>query len=157
MTAFEREEIESAQQAWGDGLIAIGQVYLEKGDYTERAKEHIASLYGYHRGQVIFKPTLAADKQFRDTTEGALSYFVGGNPEFPEDHGFALRPWKAVRFENGGVVCQADSAFAMGNYFFTDLEDQITKVEYSFAYVRGPNGEVLINLHHSSLPYTPTT
>ena len=73
MTAFEREEIEAAQQAWGDGLIAIGQVYLDKGDYTERAKEHITALYGYHLGPVIFKPTLAANKQFRDTAEGALS------------------------------------------------------------------------------------
>ena len=44
-------------------------------------------------------------------------------------------------------------ALAMGNYFFTDLSGAETKVEYSFGYIRGPGGELRINLHHSSLPY----
>ena len=157
MSNFEREEIEAAQKAWGDALVALGQVYLDGGDIKARAQQLLNDLYGYHVGQVIFKPTLAASKQFRNTVDGALSYFVGGNPDFPEDHGFALKPWTAVRFENEGVVCQSDSAFAMGNYFFTDTAGAETKVEYSFAYRRGPANEVLINLHHSSLPYSPNS
>ena len=41
---------------------------------------------------------------------------------------------------------------AMGNYFFTDENGDITKVEYSFVYKR--IGDIVkIILHHSSLPY----
>ena len=39
---------------------------------------------------------------FRLTREGALSYFITGS--IAEDTGFALEPWKSVRFANAGVV-----------------------------------------------------
>jgi hypothetical protein len=42
---------------------------------------------------------------------------------------------------------------AMGNYFFTDLSGIMVKVEYTFGYIRGNNGNLKINLHHSSLPF----
>jgi len=42
---------------------------------------------------------------------------------------------------------------AMGNYFFTDSSGTAVKVEYTFGYIRGNNGNLKINLHHSSLPY----
>ena len=40
----------------------------------------------------------------------------------------------------------------MGNYFFTNLEGQEIKVEYTFGY-KLVNNEIKIDLHHSSLPY----
>ena len=43
----------------------------------------------------------------------------------------------------------------MGNYFFTDLNGDETKVEYTFGYVKGADGHLNIDLHHSSLPFTP--
>mgnify|MGYP003323348530 FL=1 len=45
-------------------------------------------------------------------------------------------------------------ALAMGNYFFTDLNGNKTKVEYTFAYIKNDAGELKIILHHSSLPYS---
>jgi hypothetical protein len=42
---------------------------------------------------------------------------------------------------------------AMGNYFFTTTEGDEVKVEYSFGYERGEDGDLMIVLHHSSLPY----
>ena len=49
-------------------------------------------LYDYAESTVFFKPTLAHGKNaFRSTKNGALSYFVAGDPEFPEDTGFALK------------------------------------------------------------------
>ena len=42
---------------------------------------------------------------------------------------------------------------AMGNYFFTTPEGDEVKVEYSFGYILDENGNVRINLHHSSMPY----
>ena len=105
---------------------------------------------------MLFKPTKAAHDQFRETKAEAMSYFVGG--ENPEDHGFAIQPWSAVRFENNGIVidADADTAEAMGNYYFTDAKTGTeVKVEYTFAYKRLKDGRLAIFLHHSSLPYQP--
>ena len=41
--------------------------------------------YGYQFGPVLFKPTLtAAPQTFRTTRDGALAYFVGGDPNYPQ-------------------------------------------------------------------------
>lgn len=149
------EEVAAAQQAWGEGIVAIGQTFTDEGDYSARAQEHIATHYAYGDGQtILFKPTLAAEDQFRETTEEALSYFVG--TEGTEDGGFAIAPYTAVRWDNNGTVISEDGtmAVAMGNYYFTGTDGNETKVEYSFAYERGDDGELDIVLHHSSLPFS---
>lgn len=150
-------EVEAAQQAWGEGIVAIGAVFTEEGDYTARAQEHIDTHYAYGDDQtILFKPTLAAEDQFRETTEEALSYFVG--TEGTEDGGFAIAPYTAVRWDNNGTVISDDGtmAVAMGNYFFTGTDGNETKVEYSFAYERDAEGDLDIVLHHSSLPFNPS-
>lgn len=150
------QEILDAQTAWGEGIIKIGKIYLEKGDYSAAATEHINEFYNYQEGTVLFKPTLAAHIQFRPTFEGALSYFVGGNQNFPEDHGFAIKPWSAVRWESVGTKILGNMAVAMGNYYFTPHEggDDV-KVEYSFGYTKDSEGKLKIILHGSHLPYSP--
>ncbi len=151
------EEVEAAQTAWGEGIVAIGQVFTDEGDFSARASEHIATHYAYgDDATILFKPTLAAEDQFRETTEEALSYFVG--TEGTEDGGFAIAPYTAVRWENNGTVISesGDMAVAMGNYFFTNTEGSETKVEYSFAYEKDEDGALKIVLHHSSLPYNPS-
>lgn len=149
------EEVAAAQQAWGEGIVAIGQVFTDEGDFSTRASEHIATHYAYgDDATILFKPTLAAEDQFRETTEEALSYFVGA--EGTEDGGFAIAPYTAVRWDNNGTVISdsGDMAVAMGNYFFTGTDGNETKVEYSFAYEKDDNGDLKIVLHHSSLPFS---
>jgi hypothetical protein len=151
------EEVTAAQIAWGEGIVAIGEVFTAEGDFSARAAEHIATHYAYgDDSTILFKPTLAAQDQFRETTEEALSYFVG--TEGSEDKGFAIAPYTAVRWENNGTVIDEDGdmAVAMGNYFFTGTDGNETKVEYSFAYEKDENGDLKIVLHHSSLPYNPS-
>ena len=149
--------ITDAQAAWGNGIVKIGQVFTDKGDYKAAAEEHIHEFYNYQEGSVLFKPTLTSEKQFRLDFEGALSYFVGGNENYPEDHGFALKPWSNVRWENIGTKITDGMAISMGNYFFTPVAggDDV-KVEYSFAYVLDSHGQLKIVLHDSHLPYNPT-
>lgn len=144
-----KEEIIAAQKAWGDGIVAIGKAR----DHKKAAMGHIEKLYAYDLGPVLFKPTKASAMQFRDDKEEALSYFVGGKE--PEDKGFALAPYTKVRFENHSMVIDCDSALAQGNYYFSNTQGQEIKVEYSFGYVEDKEGNLRINLHHSSLPYTP--
>ena len=71
-----------------------------------------------------------------------------------EDKGFAINPWTKVRFENSNLILEENRAIAMGNYFFTDLDGNEAKVEYTFGYKLN-NGQLKIDLHHSSFPYNP--
>jgi len=148
-----RDEVLAAQNAWAEGIVHIGQVWGEGGDYQAAAAKHIDALYAYGHAAVLFKPTKAADDQFRGSFEEALSYFVGGS--LTEDDGFAINPWTKVRFDNDGIVIDGDSALAMGNYYFTQPDGTKVKVEYSFGYIEDEEGNLRINLHHSSLPYQP--
>ena len=148
-------DIEKAQQAGGEGIVAIASAHLNGEDYVERARSHVETLYAYGISNVLFKPTLAAVEQFRPTFDQALSYFVASNDACPEDKGFAIKGWTKVRFENSETILHETMALAMGNYFFTSPEGDEVKVEYTFGYVRDDAGAVRINVHHSSMPATP--
>lgn len=151
----EREVVE-AQKLWGSGIVRIGQVFTQKGDYSKEAADFIQDMYGYDLSSVLFKPTLASDDQFRSSFDAALSYFVGGNEAYPEDKGFAIKPYTKVTFDNTGIINNScRMAVAMGNYFFTAVDGSETKVEYTFAYVKDETGKLRIVTHQSSLPYAP--
>lgn len=153
-TMITAEDVAQAQKEWGEGIVAIGKAFTDKGDFVKAAENHLDTLYDFQSGDVLFKPTKAADAQFRPDREGALSYFVGGNDKYAEDHGFAIHPWTNVRFENMGTYLHGDYAVAMGNYFFTQTDGSEVKVEYTFGYNKGADGKLKINLHHSSLPFS---
>ncbi len=148
------EQITAIQTAWGEGIVNIGQIHTEDGDYRGAAADHINTFYAYGDGDgdVLFKPTLAAEDQFRGTFGEALSYFVGG--EIAEDNGFAIAPYTNVRWENEGTIISGDTAMSMGNYFFTKTDGTEVKVEYTFGFEQMENGEPKIVLHHSSLPFS---
>ncbi len=148
------ELIETAQKAWGEGIVRIASAYMNGEDYVQVARDHVETLYAYGRTAVLFKPTLAAEQQFRSSFEEALSYFVAANQACPEDKGFAIKGWTAVRFENVDILTEGKTGMAMGNYFFTTPDGDEVKVEYSFGYILDKEGEVRINLHHSSMPFT---
>ncbi|MHB8921596.1 MAG: hypothetical protein ACYC3N_11300 [Halothiobacillus sp.] len=143
-----------AENEWGKGIVEIGKIYQNGGDYKAVASELIDRMYAYGDGEVLFKPTKAANDQFREDKEQALSYFVGGSN--PEDHGFALQPWSKVRFENSHIDVNSSTAIAMGNYFFTDAKtNKEVKVEFTMGFERAKDGHLEIFLHHSSIPYQP--
>jgi hypothetical protein len=135
-------------------LVKLGSLNGNFEACENEASRMIKRLYGYDNGIVLFKPTKAKESQFRLSFEGAKSYFIGGDENFSEDSGFALQPWTNVRFENASVVLNEKTAIAMGNYFFTDLNGNVVKVEYTFGYFLDSKQCLKINLHHSSLPYT---
>ncbi len=148
------QEVVKAQKAWSDGIVKIGAALTNGEDYVAAASDHINQFYGYDLGLVLFKPTLASDEQFRASFDGALSYFVGGNPSFKEDKGFALKPWTKVRWANAGIVNSGCTmAVAMGNYYFTPLKGEEIKVEYTIGYIRDEAGDLRMVVHKSSLPY----
>ena len=147
-----RQDVEEAQEKWGQGIVDISSAYSEGGDFVKRAELHIDSLYDYKDGNVLFKPTFASEEQFRSTFDSALSYFVGENGVCSEDTGFAIKGWTKVKFQNDDVIIHGSTALAMGNYFFTNSEGDEVKVEYSFGYTNDSEGNLRICLHHSSVP-----
>ena len=153
-TAIREEDVLSIQKEWADSIISIGKIFLNKGNYRLEAEKTLKKLYAFDISNVLFKPTFASQNQFRNSFEDALSYFVGGNIE--EDNGFAIKPWFKIRFSENKIVISHDNAIAMGNYYFTSVEDKKneTKVEYTFGYIKDKKGNLRINLHHSSIPHS---
>lgn len=151
-------ELAAARQAWGNGLIAIALAYESEGIDGARAvgSEILDAAYGYGLGPVLFKPTMASGEQtFRPTKQGALSYFVGHDPDFPLDAGFGLKGWRAVESETAATFIDGDVAMWMGWMRMTDVAGQVTTVDKSFGYTKDDDGVLRIVLHHSSLPYQP--
>jgi hypothetical protein len=153
-------DVNAAQQAWCDGLVKIGKVVKDGGDYKTAASDFIDDLYDYKDGKVFFKPTLASGKYtFRSTKEGALAYFVGGNKDFPHDTGFALKKWVKVRYDNNaaenGIQIHGDIALTMGNVYLTNAKGEEVMVDKTFVFRRCKDGKLRLCAHKSALPYDP--
>ena len=101
----------------------------------------------------MFKPTKAYVKQFRKKKNEFISYFIGINKISDEDIGFALEPWKKISFNNFDNLFVENILISMGNYFFTNYNNEQTKVEYTFGYLLNKQNNLKIIFHHSSIPY----
>lgn len=149
-------ELLAAQKAWGEALVSISTTYEKQGLAAARqlAEKVIDSAYGYQYGPVLFKPTLTvAPQTFRTTRDGALAYFVGGDPAYPGDKGFALKGWRSVEIKNAAMFIAGDVATTMGNVMITDKHGKVTTVDKTWKFLKGDDGKLRIVVHHSSLPY----
>ncbi|WP_353778375.1 hypothetical protein [Winogradskyella sp. 3972H.M.0a.05] len=148
-----KENVLEAQTKWGNGVVKIGSLKDQRSECEAYASEFLGQRYAFEAGPVLFKPTKCAIEQFRPTKPEALSYFIAGDDRAcKEDKGFAIQPWTKVRFENAGFILEENRAIAMGNYYFTDLNGDEAKVEYTFGY-KLIEGELKIDVHHSSFPF----
>ena len=145
--------VTATQQKWGNLVIEIGNAYKKNESLENLTSDLLHNIYAFNHCEVLFKPTLAKNNQFRTTKDEFLSYFLGQNKVCDEDSGFAIKGWKSIEFENYKITEQNNQLLAMGNYYFKDNEDNILKVEYTFGFIKVNSEELKINLHHSSLPY----
>jgi len=145
--------VTATQQKWGNLVIEIGNAYKKNQSLENLTSDLLHNIYAFNHCEVLFKPTLAKNNQFRTTKDEFLSYFLGQNKVCDEDSGFAIKGWKSIEFENYKITEQNNQLLAMGNYYFKDNEDKILKVEYTFGFIKVNSKELKINLHHSSLPY----
>jgi len=157
------DEVNAAQQAWCDALVKIGQLKEEGGDYKSFAEQVLSEAYNYDNGKVFFKPTLAfGDQTFRNDKKGALSYFIGGDPAYPNDKGFALTPWVKARYDNAGeknegIQIYGSVAITMGNVWVTGKDGKEVMVDKTWVFKKGKDGKLKIIVHKSALPFSPTT
>lgn len=138
------EEVIAAQQAWSDAVIA-------------QDVETLIGLYDFGTPEepLLFKPTLT--DVIRTDEAGARAYFVGGNPDYPHDHGFLKNAWTRVEFQSeiGPIHKAGGLGFKdMGHYTFINAKGEATRADYTFTYHK-LGGNVLISLHHSSLTWMP--
>lgn len=154
------DEVNAAQQAWCDALVKIGQLKEEGGDYKAFAEQVLSTAYNYDYGKVFFKPTLAFGEQtFRNDKKGALAYFVGGDPDYPNDKGFALTPWVKARYDNAGndnqgIQIYGSVAITMGNVWVTGKDCKEVMVDKTWVFKKGKDGKLRIIVHKSSLPFS---
>tara|TARA_B100001287_G_scaffold267120_1_gene261838 strand:- start:24 stop:476 length:453 start_codon:yes stop_codon:yes gene_type:complete len=145
------EDIINIQKQWASGIVKMGELSNDRDSLESFTSDFLDKIYDFDN-QVLFKPTKAANEQFRNSKSSAFSYFIAGdNRECQEDNGFALSNWTEIFFDNSNIIINEDIAIAMGNYTFKNEVSKI-KVEYSFVYKNYGN-EIKIILHHSSLPY----
>jgi hypothetical protein len=150
------EMVINAQKAWAQSLLKISKTHMDGGDYRKVASEELDKGYNYANGIVLFKPTLTTGEQtFRMDKEGALAYFVGGNPKYKDDTGFALKGWVKYGIANKGIILNGSTAISMGNIILTDNKGNTVVVDKTWGFKMNELGDLKIILHHSSLPYTP--
>ena len=157
-TNISEAQVLKAQQGWCAGLLSISQAYASGGFAKAKAtaEQVLDQAYAYPYGPVAFKPTLTVTPQtFRATKAGALAYFVGGDPAYPNDTGFAIKPWKNCVVRNQVIQLHGMFANTMGNVDLTNDKGAVTTVDKTWTFLREPDGTVRIVLHHSSLPYSP--
>jgi hypothetical protein len=155
-------EVKGAQEAWCDALVSISKAHDQGGIAKSKslAGDVIDAAYGYQFGPVAFKPTWAkGDTTFRETREGALSYFVGDDPSFA-DSGFAIgtpgvnrSPWVKCVPEIFVIQNFGNTANAMGWVHVEAADGTKSKVDKTFGYVRDDDGSLRIVVHHSSTPF----
>ena len=141
-------QIEHFLNSWKDGVIEIGRIHLEEGDYEKSAELFVSTHYAFVSEEVLFKPTFTKEVIFRNSKDLALSYFIGG--EVAEDKGFALKPWEEIRLEELNIIEQDNLMVAMGTLNFKPLNlEENTLIAFTFLLI-DTDGSLKIKVHHSS-------
>ena len=141
-------QIEHFLNSWKDGVIEIGRIHLEGGDYEKSAELFVSTHYAFDSEEVLFKPTFTKEVIFRNSKDLALSYFIGG--EVAEDKGFALKPWEEIRLEELNIIEQDNIMVAMGTLNFKPLNlKENTLIAFTFLLIE-TDGSLKIKVHHSS-------
>ena len=143
-----KEIIKKFLNSWKQGVIEIGKVYQEDGDFKKLTEIFIEKHYAFSEEDVLFKPTFTSEKVFRNTKADALSYFVKG--DISEDKGFALKPWETIKLDELNFLLEDNFLASMGTLLFKPLnEDVVTKVAFTFIFTE-INDSLKIKIHHSS-------
>ena len=142
------EEVKSFLNSWKEGVIEIGRVFLDGGDYHSCAVGFLSKHYAFDTDEVLFKPTFTKEVVFRNTKDLALSYFVKG--DINEDNGFALKPWEQIELDELTILEEENLLAAMGTLKFKPFNSEaISLIAFTFCFIV-IEGSLKIKIHHSS-------
>ena len=145
--------VHKMQEKWANIILEIGKAYKKKISSNSLIFELLHDVYAFDHSEVLFKPTLAKQNQFRSSKEEFISYFLGQNKVCKEDSGFAIKGWKHVFSDAKAVFLDENMALWMGWVTLVNKDRQSTKVDKSFGFKLCKRRHLKIVLHHSSLPY----
>ena len=142
------DNIKQFLNSWKNGVIEIGKVFVDGGDYKKCAEKFLSTHYAFDTEEVLFKPTFTKEVIFRHKKDDALSYFVKGDIE--EDNGFALKPWESIDLEEVNSIEDESLTIAMGTFNFKPVDqDATTLVAFTFLLIKDKDS-LKIKVHHSS-------
>ena len=142
------DKIRQFLDSWRNGVIEIGKVHVEGGDYNKCAENFLSAHYAFDIEDVLFKPTFTKEVIFRNNKDDALSYFVKGSID--EDNGFALKPWESIDLVEVNSIEEDSLIIAMGAFNFKPVnQDVITLVAFTFLLLKDKDS-FKIKVHHSS-------
>ena len=135
--------------SWTNGIMLIQKAYKSDNDYKKLARDFIDNHYLFNEELVLFKPTLTNEIVFRNTTDDALSYFIGG--KYPEDKGFALKNFEDIEINNLNTLVEKELIAVMG-VFILKQKDTNDPLRIAFTFIlKSTNSGLKIKIHHSSL------
>ena len=135
--------VEGFMNSWTAGVIEIGRMHQEGGDFTLSAENFIEKHYAFSEENILFKPTFTSENK-----DEALSYFIKG--DISEDKGFALKPWERIELDELNCLLEENLTASMGTLLFKPLnEEEVTKVAFTFIFTM-INNSLKIKIHHSS-------
>ena len=142
------DNIRQFLNSWKNGVIEIGKVFVDGGDYKKCAENFLSAHYAFDTEEVLFKPTFTKEVIFRNNKDDALSYFVKGRIE--EDNGFALIPWESIDLIQLNSIEEESLIVIMGTLKFKPLDqNDATLVVFTFL-LESIEGALKIRSHHSS-------
>ena len=145
---IENSKINIFLDSWRDGIIRIGKVYLQNGNYKKSAEKFIETHYAFDTESVLFKPTFTKEVIFRNSKDKALSYFIGG--DIDEDYGFAIKPWEKILIDELNILEENKLIIAMGIFKLKPVnKEEIISVAFTFVFTKN-NDNLKIKVHHSS-------
>ena len=148
-----QSDLLEAQKSWAEDFCQLAASRSNRQLYEPLALRFLTDNYTFDDGDCLFKPSRVRQQPFRYSMKAALSYYIGGDSDYPEDIGFALGPWVEVRFQNSGFLFFEKRAAAMGVYEFVDDRTRVLRFEYALGYLKEETGRLRINFHHSSVPF----
>jgi hypothetical protein len=74
-----KDDVLAAQSKWAKTIETISATQKNGGEFVQTAADAAGELYAYGHTEVLFKPTMASEYQFRPTPKSAISYFIGGS------------------------------------------------------------------------------
>ena len=86
-----KKKVFDNQNEWAANIVKIGRAYLDKKNYIKMTEEFLDKLYLFEKGNILFKPTKAKEKQFRVNKAEFMSYFIGYNKVWNHGKKFILK------------------------------------------------------------------
>ncbi|MDC2994301.1 hypothetical protein OA259_02185 [SAR86 cluster bacterium] len=67
------DNIRQFLNSWKNGVIEIGKVFVDDGDYKKCAENFLSTHYAFDIEEVLFKPTFTKEVIFRHKKDDAFS------------------------------------------------------------------------------------